>query len=57
MTVQDIQSFVAGDWLAPDSAARDIRDAVTGDVIARAGRAQVDQGAGFVSARAQAGSL
>ena len=45
MTVQDIQSFVAGDWLAPDSAARDIRDAVTGDVIARAGRAQVDASA------------
>ncbi len=45
MTVQDIQSFVAGNWLAPDSSARDIRDAVTGDVIARAGRAQVDASA------------
>jgi oxepin-CoA hydrolase/3-oxo-5,6-dehydrosuberyl-CoA semialdehyde dehydrogenase len=45
MTVQDVQSFIAGAWLAPDSSARDIRDAVTGDVIARAGRAQVDSGA------------
>lgn len=45
MTVQDVQSFIAGAWLAPDSSARDIRDAVTGDVIARAGRAQVDAGA------------
>jgi oxepin-CoA hydrolase/3-oxo-5,6-dehydrosuberyl-CoA semialdehyde dehydrogenase len=45
MTVQEVQSFIAGAWLAPDSSARDIRDAVTGDVIARAGRAQVDAGA------------
>jgi oxepin-CoA hydrolase/3-oxo-5,6-dehydrosuberyl-CoA semialdehyde dehydrogenase len=44
MTVRNVQSFVAGDWLAPDSSARDIRDAVTGEVIARAGRAQVDAG-------------
>lgn len=44
MTVQDVQSFIAGAWLAPDSSAREIRDAVTGDVIARAGRAQVDAG-------------
>ncbi|WP_416882951.1 phenylacetic acid degradation bifunctional protein PaaZ [Marivita sp.] len=45
MTVQEVKSFVAGAWLDPDSSARDIRDAVTGDVIARAGRAQVDAGA------------
>jgi oxepin-CoA hydrolase/3-oxo-5,6-dehydrosuberyl-CoA semialdehyde dehydrogenase len=45
MTVQDIGSFIAGTWFAPDSSARDIRDAVTGDVIARAGRGQVDAGA------------
>ena len=44
MTVRNVQSFVAGDWLAPDSSARDIRDAVTGEVIARAGRARVDAG-------------
>ena len=44
MTVRNVQSFMAGDWLAPDSSARDIRDAVTGEVIARAGRARVDAG-------------
>lgn len=42
MTVQDVRSFIAGAWIAPDSSAREIRDAVTGDVIARAGRAKVD---------------
>lgn len=42
MTVQDVQSFIAGAWIAPDSSARDIADAVTGETIARAGRAQVD---------------
>ena len=44
MTVRNVQNFVAGGWLAPDSSARDIRDAVTGEVIARAGRARVDAG-------------
>ncbi|WP_292290095.1 phenylacetic acid degradation bifunctional protein PaaZ [Marivita sp.] len=45
MIVQNIQSFIAGSWTPPDSSARDIRDAVTGEVIARAGRDHVDSGA------------
>ncbi|MGJ8605082.1 MAG: phenylacetic acid degradation bifunctional protein PaaZ [Marivita sp.] len=45
MTIRDVQSFIAGAWVAPDSSARDIADAVTGKVIARAGRASVDTGA------------
>ncbi|SHH86013.1 phenylacetic acid degradation bifunctional protein PaaZ [Marivita hallyeonensis] len=42
MTVQDVQSFVAGQWLEPDSGARDIADAATGKIIARAGRDRLD---------------
>ncbi|MCI5109200.1 MAG: phenylacetic acid degradation bifunctional protein PaaZ [Marivita sp.] len=42
MTIQDVQSFIAGTWHAPDSSAREIQDAVTGNVIARAGRSLVD---------------
>ncbi|KIT16780.1 phenylacetic acid degradation bifunctional protein PaaZ [Jannaschia aquimarina] len=38
----DIQSFAAGRWLAPDDGARPIEDAVTGQVMARAGQAQVE---------------
>ena len=45
MTIQDVQSFIAGAWIGPDSQAREIRDAVTGQVIARAGRDRVDAGA------------
>ncbi len=45
MGIQDVQSFIAGSWLAPDSCARDIADAVTGHVIARAGRSTLDAGA------------
>ncbi|HKK97805.1 MAG TPA: phenylacetic acid degradation bifunctional protein PaaZ, partial [Marivita sp.] len=45
MGVQDVGSFMAGQWLSPDSSARDIADAVTGDTIFRAGRSAVDAGA------------
>ncbi|MDP4992113.1 MAG: aldehyde dehydrogenase family protein, partial [Marivita lacus] len=45
MTVRNVESFIAGAWLAPDSSAREIRDAVTGSVMARAGRSSVDAGA------------
>lgn len=41
MTVQDVRSFVAGHWVGSDHNARDIRSAVTGDVIARAGTASL----------------
>ena len=33
----DVQSFAAGQWIAPGTGARDIASAITGDVIARAG--------------------
>lgn len=51
MTVQDIKSFVAGHWVGTDSAAREIRSAITGDVIARAGNASLDVAAMLAHAR------
>ncbi|MCH2078210.1 MAG: phenylacetic acid degradation bifunctional protein PaaZ [Rhodobacteraceae bacterium] len=42
MAVQDIKSFAAGRWVGSDSAAREIRSAVTGEVIARAGNGGLD---------------
>ncbi len=42
MTVQDVESFVAGQWIGPDSAAREIHSAITGDIIARAGNGSLD---------------
>lgn len=45
MGIQNVHSFIAGAWRDPDSSARDIADAVTGQVIARAGRASLDAGA------------
>ncbi|MEM1264668.1 MAG: phenylacetic acid degradation bifunctional protein PaaZ, partial [Pseudomonadota bacterium] len=42
MNVQDIKSFAAGQWIGSDASGRDIRSAVTGDVIARAGSASLD---------------
>jgi len=40
--VQDVQSFAAGQWIASDDSARDIRSAITGEVIGRAGNARLD---------------
>ena len=37
MDIQQVNSFAAGAWIAPDSSAREITSAITGDVIARAG--------------------
>lgn len=51
MTLQDIRSFAAGEWVAPGSGARDIASAVTGDVIARAGNDALDVGAMLAHAR------
>ncbi|MBY5935190.1 phenylacetic acid degradation bifunctional protein PaaZ [Tateyamaria omphalii] len=42
MTLQQIKSFAAGQWVDCDNAARDIRSAVTGEVIARAGNGALD---------------
>lgn len=46
MTVQQVASFVAGEWVAPDDKAREIACAITGAPLARAGNAALDvQGA------------
>lgn len=37
MGLLDVHSFAAGQWVSPDSSARSIENAVTGDVMARAG--------------------
>ncbi|MEO0381223.1 MAG: aldehyde dehydrogenase family protein, partial [Pseudomonadota bacterium] len=42
MTVQDIKSFAAGEWIASDDSARHIHSAVTGELIARAGSASLN---------------
>jgi len=42
MTLLQINSFSAGQWVAPDSAARPIEDAVTGEVFAQAGSSALD---------------
>ena len=42
MTIQDIKSFAAGRWVGSDSAAREIRSAVSGELIARAGNRSLD---------------
>jgi oxepin-CoA hydrolase/3-oxo-5,6-dehydrosuberyl-CoA semialdehyde dehydrogenase len=39
MSLLDIKSFAAGEWIAPDSSARMIASAVTGEPVARAGSA------------------
>ena len=42
MGILDVASFAAGHWVGPGSEAREIEDAVTGDVIARAGNAGLE---------------
>ena len=42
MTVQQIKSFAVGEWVAPDSGARTISSAITGEVIAAAGNSSLD---------------
>ena len=37
MTLQDVRSYAHGEWIAPAKGAREIADAVTGEVFARAG--------------------
>ena len=37
MSILDVKSYVAGQWILPNSSARDIEDPVTGQMIARAG--------------------
>lgn len=42
MTLSDIPSFAAGSWIAPDSSARPIACAITGETIAQAGNSSLD---------------
>ncbi|WP_170762953.1 phenylacetic acid degradation bifunctional protein PaaZ [Ruegeria lacuscaerulensis] len=42
MTIQQISSFAAGDWVAPGEGSREIASAVTGEVIAAAGNNALD---------------
>ncbi|MEM1272341.1 MAG: phenylacetic acid degradation bifunctional protein PaaZ [Pseudomonadota bacterium] len=42
MSLLDIHCFAKGNWVPPDSAARPIADAVTGDVFAQAGWRGID---------------
>ncbi len=37
--IRNINSFAAGEWIAPDASARPIASAITGEVIAQAGQA------------------
>lgn len=55
MTIQNVKSFAAGQWVDADSAARDIRSAVTGEVIARAGNSALDTEAMLEFARSKGG--
>ncbi|UWR20968.1 phenylacetic acid degradation bifunctional protein PaaZ [Sulfitobacter sp. S190] len=45
MPILDVPSYAAGNWIAPDTDARTIASAITGDTIARAGSAALDTGA------------
>lgn len=42
MTLLDVRSFSAGQWITPDNNARPIENAVTGTVMARAGNDSLD---------------
>ena len=50
-----VESFAAGQWLAPDSHARDIENAVTGEIMARAGRAALPAADMLAYARTRGG--
>ncbi|MEM8728563.1 MAG: phenylacetic acid degradation bifunctional protein PaaZ [Pseudomonadota bacterium] len=53
MAIQDVKSFAVGKWIGADDSAREIRSAVTGAVIARAGNAALDADAMLEYARGQ----
>ena len=43
MSLLEVESFIAGHWIAPDSGARAIENAVSGNVMERAGNAGFDR--------------
>ena len=42
MSLLDVKSFAAGQWVMPDNSARTFENAVTGEVLGRAGNASLD---------------
>ena len=56
MTLQDIRSFAHGEWIGPGAGAREIADAVTGEVFATAGNDALDVAAMRDYARAKGGA-
>lgn len=54
--VQKVESFVCGEWIAPDAGARSIAHAITGDVIAEAGNDALDFGGMVEFAHAKGGT-
>ncbi|WP_212523556.1 phenylacetic acid degradation bifunctional protein PaaZ [Actibacterium sp. MT2.3-13A] len=55
MTLQDISSFAAGEWIAPGAGARTVYSAVTGEAIAQAGNDALDVQAMLDHARSRGG--
>jgi oxepin-CoA hydrolase/3-oxo-5,6-dehydrosuberyl-CoA semialdehyde dehydrogenase len=55
MSLQDVSSFAAGRWIAPDANARLIENAVTGEAMARAGNDTLDVAAMLEFARTKGG--
>lgn len=51
MSILDVASYAAGEWIAPDAGAREVESAITGRVIARAGQDRLDTGAMLDHAR------
>src|SRR6056297_2294883 len=56
MSLLDVNSFAAGDWIAPGAGAREIRNAVTGEVMARAGNDALDMQAMLDFGRSRGGT-
>jgi oxepin-CoA hydrolase/3-oxo-5,6-dehydrosuberyl-CoA semialdehyde dehydrogenase len=56
MSLIDVNSFAAGQWIKPDANARSFESAVTGDIIGRAGNDGLDVQAMLDHARAKGGS-
>ena len=57
MTVQDIQSFAAGQWLPSGAGARPVASAITGEIIGQAGNDGLDVAAMLEYARSKGGQL
>lgn len=55
MGLRDVSSFIAGEWVGPDATARLIEDAISGEPIARAGRADFDAAAALAYAKSRGG--